>query len=126
MKMQSRSTAQKLRLHPMECSKWYGSRVAILAQSMKQTSNNRMVYGQLIDTKGDTSLKAERNGLGRLVGKRRADDCEVEVEILDSIVTYLIFEGSGTEVTERQLETAGTALVVDLEGDEDVRSGLGG
>lgn len=41
-------------------------------------------------------------------------------------MTYLIFEGSGTEVSERQLETPSAALEIDLEGDEGNGSGLGG
>lgn len=41
-------------------------------------------------------------------------------------MAYLIFEGGGTDVTERQLETAVAALEADLEGDEDVGAGLGG
>lgn len=64
-------------------------------------------------------------GLCGCTGTRRAIHCKVEIGI-DSIVTYLIFEGGGTEVAERQLETAGAALEIDLEGDEGIGRGLGG
>lgn len=112
MKTLSPSTARMLRSRPMGCSGWCESRITMSAQCVNRVSAMCMrIVGSV--------------GLGGFAGTRRAIHHRVGIGI-DSIVTYLIFECSGTEVAERQLETPSAALKVDLEGDQGVWSGLGG
>lgn len=53
----------------------------------------------LIEAGGD-GMRVGSVGLGGYAGTRRAMHYKVEIGI-DSVVTYLIFEGGGTKVAER-------------------------